>query len=121
SGNLWGHLLASGISIAISFVSAVIVGISAGYAFWRMPALYANLSPYLVSYYAVPIFAFYPVFVVMFGANRIPIVLIAAAWAVVAVIVSTVEGLNSLRASWEKVAKVYHLGPWQRAVKVELP
>lgn len=121
SGVLWPNLLASTISIVTAFVSATLLGVIIGYVLWRLPAVYAMLSPYLVSYYAIPIFAFYPILVVMFGANRTPILLIAAGWAVVAVIVSTVEGLATLRHSWEKVADIYRLPLWRRALAVHLP
>lgn len=121
SGELWPHLGASLLSIGSAFLTATVLGVAVGYVLWRLPRVYAAVSPYLVSYYAIPIFAFYPILVVMFGANRIPIYLLAAGWAVVAVIVSTVEGLAHLRQSWEKVADSYHLTWWHRALSVHLP
>lgn len=121
SGELWGHLRTSLASIASAFATAVVLGVASGYALWRAPSVYEMLSPYLVSYYAIPIFAFYPILIVMFGANRIPIYLLAAGWAVVSVIVATVEGLAHVRQSWEKVATMYHLGYFRRAFTVHLP
>lgn len=121
SGDLWPHLFASGASIGIAFLIAVVLGAAIGYALWRWPPGYRALSPFLVSYYALPIFAFYPILIVVFGANRRPIVFIAAAWAIVAVIVSTVEGLAHVKQSWEKVGTVYHLTWWQRAVSIHFP
>jgi len=121
SGELWPHLGTSLLSIGSAFLTATVLGVAIGYALWRLPRIYAAVSPYLVSYYAIPIFAFYPILVVMFGANRIPIYLLAAGWAVVAVVVSTVEGLAHLRQSWEKVADTYHLSWWDRALSVHLP
>jgi NitT/TauT family transport system permease protein len=121
SGELWPHLSTSIVSIGVAFASAILAGVFSGYLLWRAPKAYSALSPYLVSYYAVPIFAFYPVLIVLFGANRKPIILIAFAWAVVAVVVATVEGLATMRSSWDKVASVYHLGPLRRAVRVHLP
>lgn len=120
SGKLFEHLLVSLVSIAIAFVSSTILGIAIGYALWKLPRVYRAISSYLTSYYAIPIFAFYPVLIVMFGANRVPIVLIAFAWAIVAVIIATVEGLAHLRPSWDKVADAYHVGPFRRAVTIHL-
>lgn len=120
-GELSRHMMVSLLSIGSSFLTAVTLGVAVGYGLWRTPSVYAMVSPYLVSYYAIPIFAFYPVLVVMFGANRIPIYLLAAGWAIVAVIVATVEGLAHMRNAWEKVAHMYHLPPWRRAMAVHLP
>jgi NitT/TauT family transport system permease protein len=121
TAEFWHHLFTSVLSIGFAFLSAAVFGVAFGYLLWRMPRLYKILSPYLVSYYAIPIFAFYPVLIVMFGANRIPIFLLATGWGIVAVVVSTVEGLALVRDSWEKVADVYHLNGWQRAFSVHLP
>ena len=120
-GELSRPLLVSLLSIGSAFLTAATLGVAIGYALWRAPSVYAMVSPYLVSYYAIPIFAFYPVLVVMFGANRIPIYLLAAGWAIVSVVVSTVEGLAHMRTTWEKVARMYHLPAWRRAVAVHLP
>ena len=120
-GELSRHLMVSLLSIGSAFLTAATLGVAIGYLLWRAPSAYAIVSPYLVSYYAIPIFAFYPVLVVMFGANRIPIYLLAAGWAIVSVVVSTVEGLAHMRTTWEKVASMYHLPAWRRAVAVHLP
>lgn len=120
-GELSRHMMVSLLSIGSSFLTAATLGVAVGYGLWRAPSVYAMVSPYLVSYYAIPIFAFYPVLVVMFGANRIPIYLLAAGWAIVSVIVATVEGLAHMRNAWEKVAHMYHLPAWRRAMAVHLP
>lgn len=121
SGDLWPHLIASVVSIGTAFSIAVLLGAAIGYGLWSWPAGYKALSPFLVSYYALPVFAFYPILIVVFGANRKPIIFIAVAWAIVAVIVSTVEGLALVKRSWEKVADVYHLPWWRRAMSVHFP
>ena len=120
SGKLYANLAVSLASIATAFFSATLLGIALGYLLWRLPRVYGAVSSYLTSYYAIPIFAFYPVMIVMFGANRIPIVLIAFAWAIVAVIIATVEGLAHLRSTWDKMADAYHVGPVRRAVTIHL-
>ena len=43
------------------------------------------LDPLLASYYAVPTFMFYPLFIVLFGLNRWPLIAIGFLFAVVAV------------------------------------
>lgn len=121
SGDLWEHFIASMISIAIALLIAVAMGLLVGYTLWRLPLLQKAIGPYLVGWYAVPIFAFYPVMVVLVGFNRIPVVFIAAAWAIVAVIMPTTEGLQRVDRSWEKVGHVYGLNRWGMFRFVQLP
>lgn len=120
-GDFWQHLWASTYSIVSAFAIATVGGVALGYLLWRHPVAYKALNPYLVSYYATPVFAFYPILIVLFGANRIPIVLIAVGWAIVAVIMPTVEGLHRVSNAWEKVGEVYHLSPWQMFWQIRLP
>lgn len=50
------------------------------------------LSPYLVSYYAVPVFALYPLFILLFGIGSLPIVLIGFCFGVVVILVNAAIG-----------------------------
>ena len=60
----------------------------------RLPRLRRALDPLLASYYAVPTFVFYPLFIVLFGLNRWPLVAIGFLFAVVAVCINTLDGLE---------------------------
>src|SRR5690625_2965971 len=70
-GTIWPHLIATGSMVAASFLLAVVTGLALGYLLWRRKLLYQFVSPYLVTYYALPIFAFYPVLIGIFGVNPI--------------------------------------------------
>ncbi len=59
-----------------------------------LPRVRQALDPLLATYYAVPIFIFYPVLVAIFGLSIVPIVLIGVATAVVAMIIATLNGLD---------------------------
>jgi hypothetical protein len=52
-------------------------------------------APRRTSYYAIPTFVFYPVFIVMFGLNRWPLIAIGFIFSIVAV-----EGIKSLKTNW---------------------
>jgi NitT/TauT family transport system permease protein len=56
------------------------------------------LNPYLTSYYALPVFAFYPVLIAILGVNARPIIAISWAWAVVAVVINTLAGFQQVPA-----------------------
>ena len=121
SGTLTPHLTATGSMVVAAFLLACVSGMLGGYVLWRAPRVYRVLDPYLTSYYAMPFFAFYPVLVAIFGLSRTPIILIAWAWAVVAVIVGTVGGLRKIPDVYHKVATVYQLSRWQAFRRVYVP
>ncbi len=76
--------IAAGARAGVS-ASAII----AGALLHRVRALRDTLDPLFATYYAVPVFAFYPFFIVVFGLGDLPQVLIAFMLGVVAVIVNT--------------------------------
>lgn len=121
SGEIYVHVVSTGSMILVSFILAVVSGVLAGFVLWRFRGLRRALDPYLTSYYALPVFAFYPVLVAIFGLNRIPVILIAWAYAAIAVVTNTALGLDSVKAVYTKTARVYGLGRWQTLWHVQLP
>jgi NitT/TauT family transport system permease protein len=121
AGTLTPHLTATGSMVVAAFLLACVSGLLGGYVLWRSPRTFRVLDPYLTSYYAMPFFAFYPVLVAIFGLSRTPIVLIAWAWAVVAVVVGTVGGLRKIPVVYHKVARVYRLSRWHAFRRVYVP
>jgi ABC-type nitrate/sulfonate/bicarbonate transport system permease component len=104
-----------------SFVLAVAVGFAIGVALHRLPRLRRALDPFLASYYAVPTFVFYPVFIVLFGLNRWPLVAIGFVFAVVAVAINTLDGLARVPRAFLRTAQVMRLSAGQTLVRVILP
>ena len=80
-----------------------------------------TLDPLFATYYAVPVFAFYPFMIVVFGLGDLPQVLIAFMLAVVAVIVNTLNGLDRVPTVLRKTARIMHLSPFDTALRVTLP
>jgi NitT/TauT family transport system permease protein len=73
------------------------------------------------TYYAIPVYAFYPMFIILFGLGDVPQILIGFMLAVVAVIVNTLNGLDRVSRVLMKTARVYRLGPIATARKITLP
>ena len=57
-------------NVAISLVLSVTGGFAIGALIHGFPRLRAAIDPFLASYYALPFFAFYPLFIVLFGLGR---------------------------------------------------
>jgi NitT/TauT family transport system permease protein len=79
---------------AIAFVSAVVVGIAAGVVIHGVKLLREALDPLFATYYAIPVLAFYPLLIILFGLGDAPQIIIGFMLGVVAVIVNTLNGLD---------------------------
>jgi NitT/TauT family transport system permease protein len=102
-------------------VLSVVAGIVAGAAIHRASVLRALLEPLFSAYYAIPIYAFYPLLIIVFGLGDVPQVLIGFMLAVVSMIVSTLVGLDSVPPVLGKTARVMQLGPVATMRSLTLP
>ena len=116
-----GDVLATLLTVAQSFVLAIVAGFALGVLLHRLPRLRRALDPFLASYYAVPTFVFYPVFIVLFGLNRWPLVAIGFIFAVVAVAINTLDGLSRVPRAFLRTAQVMRLSGRQTLLRVILP
>jgi NitT/TauT family transport system permease protein len=102
-------------------VIAVLLGFGAGLVIHAWPGLRAALEPLLASYYAVPTFMFYPVFIILFGVGSGAIIAIAVLLAVVAMISATLVGLDRIPPVYRRVARIHRMGPLATAWRISLP
>jgi len=107
--------------VAIVVVLSITLGFAAGLLIHALPRLREALDPLFATYYAVPIFIFYPVLIAIFGLSPIPIVLIGVATAIVAMIIATLNGLDRVPRVLTKVARVHRLGRFATAMTLQLP
>jgi NitT/TauT family transport system permease protein len=108
-------------NVGLAIALAVTVGTIAGAALHRARTIRALLEPLFSTYYAIPIYAFYPLFIVVFGLGDAPQVTIGFLLAVVSMIVSTLAGLDSVPPVLGKTARVLQLGPIATVRSVTLP
>ncbi len=120
-GSLDGAILKTLGNVAIALLLAVTVGIAFAVAVHRFRHVRWCFDPLFATYYAVPVFAFYPLFLVLFGLGDAPQILIAIMLGVVAVIVSTLDGLDRVPGVLLKAARINRLGRIETALHVTLP
>jgi NitT/TauT family transport system permease protein len=108
-------------NIVAASLIAVLLGFLCGLVIHSWPSLRRAIEPLLASYYAVPTFIFYPVFIVMFGVGPAPIIVIGVLLAIVTMITSTLSGLDRIPGAMRKSARVFRLPRWRTAVFIELP
>jgi NitT/TauT family transport system permease protein len=128
--DLW-KLLASGklnkaiaktlTNAAIGFVLAVSVGIASAVVIHRLRLLREALDPLFATYYAIPVLAFYPLFIILFGLGEAPQIMIAFMLGVIAVIVNTLNGLDRVPRVLLKTARIGQMTPAETALRVTLP
>jgi NitT/TauT family transport system permease protein len=107
--------------IALVIALSIALGFALGLVIHALPRLREAIEPLFATYYAVPIFIFYPVLIAIFGLSVLPIVLIGVATAVVAMIIATLNGLDRVPAVLGKVARVHRLGRVRTAMMLQLP
>ena len=106
-------------SIAVSL--AIAVGVLTATLLHGYRAVRETLDPLFATYYAVPIFAFYPLLIVLLGLGDAPQIMIGFMLGVVAVIVNTLNGLDRVPAVLEKTARIQRMGTVETAQRVTLP
>ena len=121
SGRMNGAIAKTLTNTVLALLLALGVGIVAGALLHRVRALRDTLDPLFATYYAVPVFAFYPFFIVIFGLGDMPQILIAFMLGVVAVIVNTLNGLDRVPPVLLKTARIMQLSPVDTAMRMTLP
>jgi NitT/TauT family transport system permease protein len=121
NGTLLPDLKTTLSGVAIAVVAAIVVGFLAGALLHAVPRLRRTLDPFFASYYAVPVWAFYPLFIVLFGLNDIPKVIIGFLYAVVAMIVNTLNGLDRVPPVLRKLARTHQMSRFATVFHIVLP
>jgi NitT/TauT family transport system permease protein len=121
SGTITGDVVRTLGMIAIAALVSIVLGFALGLLLHATPRLRVALDPLFATYYAVPIFIFYPVLIAIFGLSLVPIVLIAIATAIVAMIIATLNGLDRVPRVLGKVARVHRMGRLATAIRLQLP
>ena len=108
-------------TVALACLLAVVAGFALGYALYRLPRFRRALDPFLASYYAVPTFIFYPLFIVLFGLNRWPLVAIGFVFAFIAMAINTLAGFERVPRVFRRTARVLRLSGTEEMLHVTIP
>jgi NitT/TauT family transport system permease protein len=121
AGDINGDIIRTLGVVVIAVAWSIVLGFAFGLLIHAMPRVRQALDPLFATYYAVPIFIFYPVMVAIFGLSLIPIVLIGIATAAVAMVIATLNGLDRVPHVLTKVARVHRMGVFNTAIRLKLP
>jgi NitT/TauT family transport system permease protein len=121
SGEYSADIIPSIANVLISTLLSVTLGFVAGLIIYSAQSLRAALEPLLASYYAVPTFIFYPVFISLFGVGSGAIIAIAVLLAIVSMITATLNGLDRIPRVLRKTGRIYRMSRIKTALMIELP
>jgi len=121
SGRYNAAILKTLTNASIALGLALVVGVVAAVVLHGHHTLRRTLDPLFATYYAVPVFAFYPLLIVLFGLGDAPQIGIGFMLGVVAVIVNTLNGLDRVPRVLRKTARIQGLGAAETAFQIELP
>jgi len=108
-------------NVALAIVAAMIVGVAVGTALQKAAALRRIFDPLFATYYAIPMYAFYPLLIVVFGLGDVPQICIGFLLAVMAVIINTLNGLDRVPRVLLKAARMHRMGGLRTALRIRLP
>lgn len=117
----WATVWSSTRSIAIAFTSAMVVGSMVGLVLHSFPRARDAVEPLIASWYALPFFVVYPLLIVLMGMNQKPIILIGFLYAVMAVIIGVLNGLDRIPSVFVRTGRIMRMNGLQQAMHVSLP
>lgn len=121
SGKLDASIFKTLGNAGIALILSIIAGVAFAVPIHGFRMLRKGLDPLFSAYYAVPVFAFYPLFIIIFGLGDAPQILLAFMLGVVAVIVNTLDGLDRVPRVLIRTARINHLSAMETAWQVTLP
>jgi NitT/TauT family transport system permease protein len=108
-------------NVAVAIVAAMLVGPSLAVLLNRLPALRRILDPLFATYYAIPVYAFYPRLMVVLGLGDAPQIAVGFLLAVVVVLINSLNGLDRMPPVLLKVARTHRMSALAIAWKIRLP
>ena len=121
AGDVGDDAARTAIEVAGAFVLAILLGVLIGAVIHAIPRLRRAVAPVLVSWYAVPSFVFYPLFIALLGLSEAPLIAIGAFSATPAMVVATISGLDRVPRVLRRVARVHRMGFWDTLRHITLP
>jgi len=121
SGSLNAAIAKTMSNAAIAFVIAMGIGVASAIIIHQFQRLRDTLEPVFATYYAIPVFAFYPLLIVLLGLGDAPQIYIGTMLGVVVVIVNTLNGLDRVPRVILKTARVSRMSALETAWCITLP
>ena len=108
-------------SVAVVVAIASVAGVAGGVVLHALPRWRRAAEPFIASYYALPLFALYPLLVVVLGVGTAPIVVTGVLYAMMSVVMATLAGLDRIPLVYRKTARANRLGRVATVTRILMP
>jgi len=117
----WSSVWISTSSFSIAFALSIVAGCVIGLVLHAFPRARATVEPLISSWYALPFFVVYPLLIVLMGMNTKPIIMIGFLYAVMAMIIGVLNGLDRIPPVLMRTGRSFRISSLQQAWFVSLP
>lgn len=121
NGTLYLNLLVTAEEILLGYVAGAVAAVALGLLLGSYPTVAAILDPLLMAIYGVPKIAFGPLFIVWFGINLTPKVVICGVTVFFFIFLSTYEGVRNVDRDLLRTIRLMGATPYQERLLVIIP
>lgn len=121
SEGLAGHTISTAIYTVLGFAIGSALGAAMGYLLGMSRFWEKVLSPYILALQIAPKVAFAPLFIMWFGYNAMPKLLVAVLIVFFPVLVNVLQAMRTVDRDLVNLARAYSLNRWQIFRKIEMP
>ncbi|WP_199260686.1 ABC transporter permease [Paracoccus binzhouensis] len=118
---LVGHTISTAIYTLLGFAIGSALGAAMGYLLGMSRFWEKVLSPYILALQIAPKVAFAPLFIMWFGYNAMPKLLVAVLIVFFPVLVNVLQAMRTVDRDLVNLARAYSLNRWQIFRKIEMP
>lgn len=118
---LLSHTLSTALYTVIGFAIGSALGAAMGYLLGMSRFWEKVLSPYILALQIAPKVAFAPLFIMWFGYNAMPKLLVTVLIVFFPVLVNVLQAMRTVDRDLVNLARAYSLNRWQIFRKIEMP
>ena len=119
--NLLSHILSTSLFTVLGFVIGSALGALIGYLLGMSEFWERVLSPYILALQIAPKVAFAPLFIMWFGYNSMPKLLVTILIVFFPVLVNVLQAMRTVDQDLVNLARAYGYGRWGVFLKIEMP
>ena len=115
------HTLSTASVAAIGFVLGSLLGAAGGYLLGMSTVVEKIISPYILGLQIAPKVAFAPLFIVWFGYNAVPKLIVTILVVFFPILVNVLQAMKTIDRDLINLARAYDMSRWQIFWKIEVP
>jgi NitT/TauT family transport system permease protein len=119
--NLAAHILSTAMTAALGFALGGLLGAAVGYGLGLSTFWEKLLSPYILALQIAPKVAFAPLFIMWFGYNAIPKLIVTVLVVFFPILVNVLQAMKTVDRDLVNLGRAYSMGGWQRFRTILFP